>query len=181
MCHVLEKGFELAISGSNNIKTFISVPTSPYAPLLEKYFFAHRNQKILLHIYFSHSLLFSTLLGTWVQKKPWLMYPRLINELTDDIIYMVYHKVENNKKEKGSRTLSLSTQKTFQLQKTPWEQSQHHIELRARKLSWRALFSSLRNWLALQLCCLSSWSGFSCESSSPRNKFSSPFMQNQPR
>jgi hypothetical protein len=48
-----------------------------------------------------------------------LMHPRLIIELTDDIIYMVYHKVENNKKEKGSRTLSLSTQKTFQLQKTP--------------------------------------------------------------
>jgi hypothetical protein len=33
----------------------------------------------------------------------------------------------------------------------------------------------------LHLCCLSSWSGFSCEPSSPRNKFSSPFMQNQPR
>jgi len=133
MCHVLEKGFELAISGSNNIKTFISVPTSPYVPLLEKYYFARRYQKILYCTSISAILFFFQL--CWVQKKPLLMHPRLIIELTDDIIYMVYHKVENNKKEKGSRTLSLSTQKTFQLQKTPWEQSQHHIELRARKLS----------------------------------------------
>jgi hypothetical protein len=65
MCHVLEKGFELAISGSNNIKTFISVPTSPYAPLLEKILFCSQLPKdSLLHIYFSHSLLFSTLLGS---------------------------------------------------------------------------------------------------------------------
>jgi len=145
----------------------------------KKYYFARRYQKILYCTSISAILFFFQL--CWVQKKPLLMHPRLIIELTDDIIFMVYHKVENNKKEKGSRTLSLSTQKTFQLQKTPWEQSQRHIELRARKLSWRALFSSLRNWLALHLCCLSSWSGFSCEPSSPRNKFSSPFMQNQPR